>query len=104
MDEHRSIGKSISYISRSLGRYINLKTKHLNLGNSTISFLTYLYENDGVHQDQLAKDLQFNKSSAARAVASLAKHGYLIKTIDPQNRRRNTIKITEKALVIKEEK
>lgn len=103
MDEHRSIGKSISYISRSLGRYIDLKTKHLNLGNSTIPFLTYLYGRDGVHQDLLAKDLHFDKSSAARAVASLEKHGYLTKTIDPENRRRNIIKITEKALEAKDE-
>lgn len=103
MDEHRSIGKNISYISRSLGRYIDLKTKHLHIGNFTIPFLAYLYENDGVHQDLLAKDLQFDKSSAARAVASLEKHGYLTKTPDPENRRRNTIKITEKALGIKEE-
>lgn len=103
MDEHRSIGKNISYISRSLGRYIDMKTKHLNVSNFTIPFLTYLYEHNGIHQDMLAKDLQFDKSSAARAVASLERHGYLTKTIDPENRRRNIIKITEKALGIKEE-
>jgi len=103
MDEHRSIGKNISYISRSLGKYIDLKTRHLNLGNATIPFLTYLYEHDGVHQDLLAQDLQFDKSSAARAVASLEKHGYLTKTTDPENRRRNIIKITKKGLGIKHE-
>lgn len=50
-----------------------------SFSNFTIPFLTYLYEHDGIHQDILARDLQFDKSSAARAVASLEKHGYLQK-------------------------
>ena len=103
MAENRSIGKSISYISRSLGRYIDSEAKHLNLGHFTLPFLTYLYEHNGVHQDLLAKDLQYDKSSAARAVASLEKNGYIRKTIDQNNRRRNTIEITDKAMDIREE-
>ena len=103
MTQNRSIGKSISFISRSLGRYIDSKTKHLGLSHFTVPFLTYLYEHDGVHQDELAENLQFDKSSAARAVSALEKSGYVTKTPDLNNRRRNTIKITKKALAIKPE-
>ena len=96
MTEHRSIGKQISTISRCLSMVVDIKTAHLGLGAATIPIITFLYDNDGVHQDILAKALQFNKSSAARAVARLVKEGYIAKTADPSNRRRNIIRITQK--------
>ncbi|WP_022664504.1 MarR family winged helix-turn-helix transcriptional regulator [Desulfospira joergensenii] len=103
MAEHRSIGKKISFISRSMGRYIDAKTRHLELGNFTIPFLTYLFENNGVHQDVLAEALLFDKSSAARAVALLEKRGYVTKTPDPENGRKNIIRTTPKAGAVRAE-
>ena len=96
MTEHRSIGKQISTISRCMSMVLDMRTAHLGLSAATIPILTFLYNNDGVHQDILAERLQFNKSSAARAVARLAKAGYITKTVLPSNRRRNIIRITQK--------
>lgn len=103
MTEHRSIGKQISTISRCLSMILDIKTAHLGLSAATIPILTFLYANDGVHQDILAEALQFNKSSAARAVARLAKEGYITKTADPSNRRRNIILTTQKAHDVRQE-
>jgi len=77
--------------------------KHLNLSHFTIPFITYLYEHDGVHQDELAEKLQYDKSSAARAVSALVQQGYATKHIDETNKRRNIIEITAKGLSTKEE-
>ncbi len=98
-----SIGKEISYISRTLSRYLDAKTAHLGLGAASIPILTYLYDNEGVHQDILAEALQFDKSSAARAVARLEKEGYVTKRPDLSNRRRNIIRTTERARSVKRE-
>jgi DNA-binding MarR family transcriptional regulator len=103
MTEHRSIGKSISYLARSLGRYIDTETAHLKLSNAAVPFITYLYEHDGVHQDELAEQLHYDKSSAARAVSSLEKHGYVTRTTDQSNKRRNVIRTTPEAHKIKPE-
>ena len=98
-----SVGKQIAYISRTLSRYLDVKLDHLGLGSGTIHVLTCLYENDGVHQDILAEAIQFDKSSAARAVGRLEKEGYVTKKPDLTNRRRNIVRITEKALKVKGE-
>lgn len=103
MAEHRSIGKKISTISRDLAMIVDKKTAHLGLGSATIPILTFLYDNEGVHQDVLADALQFNKSSAARAVAHLVQEGYVHKSVDSSNRRRNIIRTTQKAHANKEE-
>jgi len=103
MSQHRSIGKEIGTIARYLGQILDSRIASLGLGAATIPIITFLYENEGASQDVLAESLQFNKSSAARAVARLEKEGYLTRTVDPANRRRNILRTTEKARVIKDE-
>lgn len=103
MSQHRSIGKEVGTISRYLGMILDSRVAYLGLGAATIPIITFLYENEGANQDALAEALQFNKSSAARAVARLEKEGYLTKTEDPDNRRRNILRTTEKARLAKDE-
>ena len=91
---NRSIAKNISYIARGISRYLDQEAKHLKLRSATIPFLVYLYEHEGVHQDQMAQDLQFDKSSAARAVKALERLGYVNKVADNSNRRKNIITVT----------
>lgn len=103
MSRPRSIGKEIGTIARYLGLILDSRIAHLGLGASTIPAITFLYENEGASQDALAESLQFNKSSAARAVLRLEKEGYLTRTVDPANRRRNVLSTTEKARLVKDE-
>ncbi len=103
MSGPRSIGKQITTLSRCLSKILDARIAHLGLTASTIPVLGFLYENEGAHQDALAEALQFDKSSAARAVARLERNGYVTKTVDPSNRRRNTLRATEKARSAKQE-
>jgi len=103
MSQHRSIGKEVGIIARYLGLILDNRIGHLGLGAGTIPALTFLYENEGASQDALAESLQFNKSSAARAVLRLEKEGYLTRTADPANRRRNILRTTEKARSVEDE-
>ena len=99
----RSIGKQITYIARALNRYVDQQTAHLNLSSATVPFLTYLYGHNGVHQDEMAANLQFDKSSVTRAVKALQKRGYVDKSVDPGNKRRNLVTVTDLGLSIKDE-
>ena len=99
----RSIGKQITSIARSLSRYLDNRTSHLHLSSATIPFLTYLYEHNGVHQDEMARNLQFDKSSATRAIKTLEQRGYVSREIDKTNRRKNVVSVTRLGFSIKEE-
>lgn len=99
----RSIGKLITYIARHLNRYVDRETAHLRLSSATVPFLTYLYEHNGVHQDEMAENLQFDKSSAARAVKVLEQRGYVTKVIDSNNKRRNVVTLTNRGFSIQDE-
>jgi len=103
MQQHRSIGKQISTISRCLATIVDIKMAHLGLSAATIPVIGYLYDNEGVHQDVLAEALQFDKSSATRSLVRLVKEGYVTKTVDSANKRRNIIRCTEKARAVKQE-
>ncbi len=103
MQEHRSIGKQITTISRFLSTIMDIKMAHLGLSAATVPVLCFIYDNEGVYQDAVAEALQFDKSSATRSLANLIKEGYISKTVDPSNRRRNIIRTTEKARAAKQE-
>lgn len=103
MQKHRSIGKQISTLAKSLSAIVDKKLASLGLNAATLPVIDFLYENDGVHQDVLAEALQFDKSSATRSVERLLEEGYVTKTVDPSNRRRNIIQCTEKALAAKKD-
>ncbi|WP_051295086.1 MarR family winged helix-turn-helix transcriptional regulator [Maridesulfovibrio bastinii] len=102
MAKHRSIGKKVGIIARYLDMILDSRLAHLGLSAATIPIITFLYENEGVNQDTLAESLQFNKSTAARAVSKLEKEGYLTRTVDPDNRRSNILRTTEKSRSIEE--
>lgn len=103
MPRNRSIGKEIGTIARYMGLILDSRIAHLGLGAATIPAITFLYDNEGASQDALAESLKFNKSSVARAVLRLEKEGYLTRTVDPANRRRNILRTTEKARSVEDE-
>ena len=99
----QSIGREITYIARSINRYMDAKTRHLNLSNATVPFLAHLCMRDGMYQDEMAAALHFDKSSVTRAITALEKRGYVNRLVDPRIKRRNLIKITGLGLSLKDE-
>jgi len=98
-----SIGKEISEISRTMSRFVDKEVAHLKLSNATVPFIAQLLSQDGVHQEELAEKLHFDKSSAARALTSLEKAGYVVRVQDSQNKRRNIIYVTESGRAVRDE-
>jgi DNA-binding MarR family transcriptional regulator len=98
-----SIGKEISEISRTMNRFVDKEVAHLKLSNATVPFIAQLFSQDGVHQEELAEKLHFDKSSAARALTALEKAGYVVRVQDSKNKRRNIIYVTENGRAVRDE-
>lgn len=99
-NHHESIGKWFStihrynmiYKSRSFGRY--------GIGSGQLGFLSVLYEKDAISQDELAQELNIDKTTTARAVHKLEELGFVRRQPSEQDRRINLVFLTQKSLDI----
>lgn len=65
-----------------------------------LSYILQICHKPGLSQDELAARLYVHKSSVARHVAQLMRHGFVRREEDPEDRRRRLLFPTEKALGI----
>ena len=98
-----SIGKWISIIYRYAQCYMTRELEPYNIGSGQFIFLGTLYREDGVHQETLAKKINIDKGTTARAIKKLEKEGYVVRKEDPEDRRAYKVFLTEKALEVKPE-
>jgi DNA-binding MarR family transcriptional regulator len=63
-------------------------------------FILSICRNPGLTQDELGADLCVGKSTVSRRVEWLEDNGYVIRSADPEDKRRQRIAPTEKALFI----
>jgi DNA-binding MarR family transcriptional regulator len=101
MKKQESIGRLISCIYRYSQFNIAKKLDFYNIGRGQIGFLMSLYNCDGVSQEDMAKKLRIDKSTAARAVKKLINEDYIIKERDLSDKRKYKVFLTEKAKKIK---
>lgn len=58
---------------------------------------------DGIHQKELAEHAGINPSSTSEVVSKLEDDGYLVRQIDPSDKRATVLKLTEMGQVRAEE-
>ena len=98
---YETVGKWISVLYRQFQIYINNELKVYKLNSSQYIFLVNLYNKDGVNQEELASTLLIDKGAAARAIKQLEDNGYIVRNVNPDDKRAYKIYVTEKALSIK---
>lgn len=98
-----SIGKYISILYRMSGTYFAKEFKRLNIGSGQYMFLAFLYEREGVNQEELSNYLSIDKGTTARALKKLEEAGYISRIQDDKDRRAYRVFITPKGMSIKEE-
>ncbi len=98
-----SIGKYISILYRMSGTYFAKEFKRLNIGRGQYMFLAFLYEREGVNQEELSHYLSMDKGTTARALKKLEEVGYISRIEDDKDRRAYRVFITPKGMSIKEE-
>jgi DNA-binding MarR family transcriptional regulator len=92
-DENTPSAPFISIIYREHAKYINDNVKEENISFGLHPLLIKIYRNEGINQEQLAKDFHLNESTITRNLKKLEDKG-LIERIP--NKRKKIIKVTDK--------
>lgn len=94
--DHKSVGRYISILYRRAQAYIASQMKPYEIGSGQSIFLMALLQNDGINQEELCRKLMIDKGTTARAIGKLEKAGYVMRSINPEDRRAYHIFITDK--------
>jgi DNA-binding MarR family transcriptional regulator len=98
-----SISKWVGTIDRYSQIYFNRNLRKYGIGPGQLQFLMYLYDNNGISQDQFSKELFFDKGTVARALQALEEAGLARRIPSDTDRRKNLVYLTEKANEIRSE-
>ena len=85
-----------SIICRNQFVFVNRESKKLNITGRQIPCLRLISDHPGIIQDDIANTLQIDKGFIARVIKKLEDDEFLYRTIDPNNRRKYHIYLTEK--------
>lgn len=96
-----SIGKWISVLYRYGQIYVGRRMKPYNISRGQYIFLVALFKNNGINQEELSNNIKIDKGTTARAIKKLEEEGYVVREIDPEDKRAYKLYVTEKALEIK---
>ncbi|MDY9922761.1 MarR family winged helix-turn-helix transcriptional regulator [Methanobacterium sp.] len=86
----------ISIIHRTHMIYLNHEIKGLEISAGQIQYIMGLSKKDGITQDDLASLYHIDKGSVARALKKLEDNKLICRKINPENRRKYLIYLTEK--------
>ncbi len=101
MSEIRNIWLHAHNIIRSARQIINENLRPLGLSSSEGNILLHLFtQSQEMQQEQLVEQLDVSKPSVSRALHSLETKGYITRQSDPDDKRAQRIRLTDKALEI----
>ena len=92
--------KMLNNISRSQSIYRNNKVNAADLHPSQYAFILSVCREEGRSQEEIARDLCLNKSTAARNLNALEENGYVTRASIPNDKRQFSVYPTKKALAI----
>lgn len=92
-----TIGKNINILYRQFNLFLNHELSGVELNSTDLMYLGSLFIEDGVTQDDLAKDFCVDKAATARSMQNLEKKGIIIRKPDESDRRAKRIYLTDKA-------
>lgn len=95
------IGKYISQIYRRGGAHLSKELSKHGIGIGQLMFLTQLYKQDGISQEELTEILRIDKGTTARAIKKLEEENFVVRVKDEKDRRAYKVYLTDKAKEIK---
>lgn len=90
--------RQIAITYRCALRFREKELADTGLSGCQTPYLTALYRQPGLSQEEMARQLNVNKSSVTRQLAILEEKGYVLRMPDPADKRSLLIYPTEKAL------
>ena len=94
--------RQISITYRCAMRFRERELADTGLAGCQTPYLTTLYRQPGISQEEMARSLNVNKSSVTRQLAVLEEKGYVRREPSPTDKRILLVYPTEKALTLKE--
>lgn len=87
-------------IFRATQGYLDKVLKKYELSSGSYPYLLILRENEGISQNQISKELGYDKAMSARTITKLIKLGYLNRKEDEVDSRAYRLYLTESAKVV----
>ena len=87
-------------IAKYQHRFIEQGLKDLPVNRSEAPYLKVIYKNEQIKMNDLIAKFFFHKSHTTRVIKSLVSDGYVIKTVDPEDKRGFVLSITEKGKAV----
>lgn len=92
----RPLGFHIAVMYR-LNRTNNESIIHkIGISSSQIPFLASIYSQPGISQDEISAEHFIDKAATARNLTKLEKLGFIYRQINPENRRKKQVFLTQK--------
>ena len=89
--------QNFSLICRKFTKFLNVELKNAGITPAELSYLSYLLEQNGMTQDELAKASCVDKAAVTRVIQTLEKKGVVERRADETDKRANRIYLTDKA-------
>lgn len=97
------IGRHISLVYRAQQIFFAQKTQTVDISGGQLSFVFSLYGNPGCSQDEVAKNLELDKTTVTRAVSKMEKSGIITRKRDEHDHRIIRLYLTEKGNILHDE-
>lgn len=91
----RSLGKSISYLARSIRWIVDFELECAGVGSGTYQFIKAVHAAPGINQNELSDITRVDKATVAKGIARLEAAGYLTRLPDHQDRRVRRLYLTD---------
>ncbi|WPC44036.1 MarR family transcriptional regulator [Clostridium sp. JS66] len=98
-----NIERFVGVLNRQSQAYINNALKDIDISYSECIFLSNLYNNEGINQEELSSILFIDKTITAKSIKSLEKKGFLIRKKCETDKRSKRLYLTDKGRSCKEE-
>lgn len=99
----RYIARYISQLHRKARSFVNKSVAKHGFKSGQIMFLIELYRQDGKSQEEISESLQIDKGTTARAMRKLEEEGYVTRAKDKEDKRFNSIYLTQKSQDLRED-
>lgn len=87
--------KNVSAISRYGYIYAHRNLENINITGSEHSIVMYLSINDSINQESISEALMLDKGTIAKTLANLEDKKFIIRKINPLNRREKIISLSK---------
>ena len=90
------VSNLIAIIARGQSIYLNNRLGDLGINETQLHLLFEISHHENLNQERIASRCNINKGAVARSIKKLEDSGFVVRTIDENNRRQNRVSLTPK--------